>query len=87
MRALKRAQLPPHRSDVVITARGRLCLHRKGINISTALAGQKLGIKEVDEGILARKLHATQISDTSTWSRKPCNPSTTNSAQGWSPMS
>jgi hypothetical protein len=44
-------KLPPHRSDVVITACGRLCLHRKGINISTVLAGQKLGIKEVDEGI------------------------------------
>jgi hypothetical protein len=54
-------KLQPHRSDVVITARGRLCLHRKRINISTALAGQKLGIKELDEGILARKLHATQI--------------------------
>jgi len=30
---------------------GRLCLHRKRINISTVLAGQRLGIKEVDEGI------------------------------------
>jgi hypothetical protein len=29
----------------------RLCLHRKTINISAALAGQRLGIKEVDEGI------------------------------------
>jgi hypothetical protein len=26
-------------------------MHRKKINISTALAGQKLGIKEVDDGI------------------------------------
>src|SRR5258705_3163574 len=26
-------------------------LHRKRINISTVLAGQRLGIKEVDEGI------------------------------------
>ena len=26
-------------------------LHRKRINISTVLAGQKLGIKEVDDGI------------------------------------
>ena len=34
-----------------MTACGRLCLHRKRINISTVLAGQKLGIKEVDEGI------------------------------------
>lgn len=29
----------------------RLCLHRERINISTVLAGQKLGIKEVDDGI------------------------------------
>jgi len=26
-------------------------MHRKKINISTALAGQRLGIKEVDDGI------------------------------------
>ena len=42
---------PFHDRDVVITACGRLCLHRKKINISVVLAGQKLGIKEVDEGI------------------------------------
>ena len=30
---------------------GRICLHRKKINISTVLAGQSLGIKEVDDGI------------------------------------
>ena len=37
--------------DVIVTACGRLCLHRKRINLSTVLAGQKLGIKEVDDGI------------------------------------
>jgi len=42
---------PFHDRDIVITACGRLCLHRKKINISVVLAGQKLGIKEVDEGI------------------------------------
>ena len=26
-------------------------MHRKNINVSTVLAGQKLGIKEVDDGI------------------------------------
>jgi len=26
-------------------------LHRKKINVSTVLAGQRLGIKEVDDGI------------------------------------
>jgi transposase InsO family protein len=49
---------PFHDRDVVVTACGRLCLHRKRINISTVLAGQKLGIKEVDEGIwLASFMH------------------------------
>lgn len=42
---------PFHDRVVLVTACGRLCLHRKKINISTVLAGQRLGIKEVDEGI------------------------------------
>jgi hypothetical protein len=28
----------------------KFCMHRKKINISTVMAGQRLGIKEVDEG-------------------------------------
>ena len=42
---------PFHDRDVLVTACGRICMHRKRINISTVLAGQKLGIKEVDDGI------------------------------------
>ncbi len=42
---------PFHDRDVVVTNCGRICLHRKKINISTVLAGQRLGIKEVDDGI------------------------------------
>jgi transposase len=42
---------PFHDRDVLVTACGRLCLHGKKINISIALAGQRLGIKEVDDGI------------------------------------
>jgi transposase InsO family protein len=42
---------PFHDRDVLVTACGRLCLHRKRINVSHVLAGQKLGIKEVDDGI------------------------------------
>jgi hypothetical protein len=42
---------PLHDRDVLVTACGRICMHRKRINVSTALAGQRLGIKEVDEGI------------------------------------
>ena len=42
---------PFHDKEVMVTACGRLCMHRKKINISTVMAGQKLGIKEVDDGI------------------------------------
>ena len=42
---------PFHDKDILVTSCGRICMHRKKINISTVLAGQKLGIKEVDEGI------------------------------------
>jgi hypothetical protein len=40
-----------HDRDVLVTSCGRICMLRKKINISTVLAGQKPGIKEVDEGI------------------------------------
>ncbi len=42
---------PFHDRDVLVTACGRICMHRKKVNISTVMAGQRLGIKEVDEGI------------------------------------
>ena len=42
---------PLHDRDVIVTCCGRICLHRKKINLSTVLAGQRLGIKEVDDGI------------------------------------
>ncbi len=42
---------PLHDRDILVTACGRICLHRKKINISAALAGQRLGIKEVDDAI------------------------------------
>ena len=40
-----------HDRDVFVTACGRICMHRKRLNVSTVLAGQRLAIKEVDEGI------------------------------------
>jgi transposase InsO family protein len=48
---LPELQYPWHDRDILVTACGRICMHRKKINISTVLAGQKLGIKEVDDGI------------------------------------
>jgi hypothetical protein len=49
--SLPELSYPFHGRDVLVTACGRICLHRKKMNISTVLAGQRLGIKEVDEGI------------------------------------
>src|SRR5260370_26196534 len=50
-RGLPELTYPLHDRDVLVTACGRICMHRKRINISTVLAGQRVGIKEVDEGI------------------------------------
>jgi len=44
-------EYPFHDKEIMVTSCGRLCLHRKKISISKVLAGQKLGIKEVDDGI------------------------------------
>ncbi|MBF0354438.1 MAG: IS481 family transposase [Alphaproteobacteria bacterium] len=44
-------EYPFHDKDILVTACGRICMHRKKINISTVMAGQRLGIKEVEEGI------------------------------------
>jgi hypothetical protein len=50
-RGLPDLAYPSHDRDVVVTACGRICMHRKRINISHVLARQRVGIKEVDEGI------------------------------------
>ena len=42
---------PLHDREVVVTACGRICMHRKRINLSYVLAGQRVGVKEVDDGI------------------------------------
>jgi transposase InsO family protein len=42
---------PFHDRDILVTSCGRICMHRKKINVSTVMAGQRLGITEVDDGI------------------------------------
>ena len=42
---------PLHDRDALVTACGRICMMRKKINLSTVLAGQRIGIKQVDDGI------------------------------------
>jgi transposase InsO family protein len=48
---LPELEYPFHDKDILVTACGRICMHRKKINVSTVLAGQRLGITEVDDGI------------------------------------
>lgn len=50
-RGIAEPHYPFHDRTVVVTNCGRLCLYRKKINLSTCLAGQAVGIKEVDDGI------------------------------------
>ncbi|NJO34833.1 MAG: transposase [Rhodospirillales bacterium] len=50
-RGLPEIGYPMHDRDALVTACGRICMHRKKINISTVMAGQRLGLKEVDDGI------------------------------------
>lgn len=44
-------EYPFHDRSITVTSCGRICMYHKKINLSIVLAGQKLGIKEVDEGI------------------------------------
>jgi hypothetical protein len=50
-RGLPDVSYPMHDRDIVVTTCGRIRMFRKKINIATVLAGQRLGIKEADEGI------------------------------------
>ena len=50
-RGLPELSYPLHDRQLIVTACGRICMHRKRINLSQVFAGQRVGIKEVDEGI------------------------------------
>jgi transposase InsO family protein len=50
-RGLPDLTYPLHDREVLVTACGRICMYRKRISISHVLAGQRVGIKEVDDGI------------------------------------
>ena len=49
---------PLHDRDILVTACGRICMHRKRINVSTVLAGQRLGNQRSRRRHLDRQLHA-----------------------------
>ena len=42
---------PFHDRTLMVTNCGRLCLYRKKINLTRSLAGQAVGVKEVDDSI------------------------------------
>ena len=50
-RGLPEVSYPFHDKDILVTSCGRICLHRKRINLSSVFAGQPLGIKEAQDGI------------------------------------
>ena len=50
-RGLPEISYPFHDREILVTACGRICLHRKKINFSTVFAGQTVGIKEVDDSV------------------------------------
>ena len=50
-RGIAELSYPFHDRTVLVTLCGRLCIFKKKINLSTSLAGQAVGIKEVDDGI------------------------------------
>jgi putative transposase len=50
-RGIVEPHYPFHDRTVNVTCCGRLCLYRKKINLSVSLAGQAVGVKEVEEGI------------------------------------
>ena len=50
-RGLPELSYPFHDREILVTACGRICLHRKKINFSTVFAGQTVGIKEVDDTV------------------------------------
>jgi hypothetical protein len=64
---------PFHDKTINVTSCGRICLHRKKINLSTVFAGQAVGIKEVEEGIWLVSF-MDLISVTSIWRKKLATP-------------
>src|SRR5207249_10293881 len=75
---------PLHDRDVLVTACGRICMHRKRVNISTVLAGQRVGIKEVDDGIWIVSFMQYDLGFIDL-EQKTCNPQTTRLAPGCNP--
>ena len=57
-RGIGRMEYPLHDRTVTVTSCGRICMKAMKINLSRALAGQDVGIKEVNEKIWLVSLYA-----------------------------
>lgn len=57
-KGLPELEYPFHDKTVTVTTCGRICLGKKKINLSRVFAGQKIGIRETEDGIwLASFMH------------------------------
>jgi len=50
-RGLPELEYPMHDKTITVTECGRICLHTKKINFSQVFAGQKVGVKEIEDRI------------------------------------
>lgn len=50
-RGLPELAYPFHDKDLLVTECGRICMHKKKINLSLVFAGQRVGLKEVEDDI------------------------------------
>ena len=50
-RGLTDLEYPFHDKAITVTQCGRICFERKKVNLSTVFAGQKVGVKQVDDKI------------------------------------
>lgn len=50
-RGLPELQYPFHDRSITVTECGRICMERKKVNLSTVLAGQLVGVRQVDDQV------------------------------------
>jgi putative transposase len=48
---LRELEYPMHDRTIMVTACGRICIGQRKINLSHVFAGQKVGIREISDGI------------------------------------
>jgi putative transposase len=62
---------PFHDRAIRVTSCGRICIGRRKINVSTALAGQTLGVREVEDQIWLVSFLDTSIMKGAGWNPAP----------------